>query len=70
MFMYCIPIPNLQCVGATQQFPRDDAQTNSMETHWSSHTQRFGPKIKDREGRVKKWFAVEVKKQHTLRRDE
>ena len=63
MFMYCIPIPNLQCVCATQPFPRNDAQKNSTETHWLGHTQNFGPEVKDKEGRgrVKKQFTVQIK---------
>ena len=70
MFMYCIPVPNLQCVYATQPFPRDDEQKNSAETHWSSHTPRSGPEVRHKDGGVKKQFTVEVKKQDTLGRDE
>ena len=72
MIVYCIAIPNLECVCATQLFPRDDSrkQKNSADTDWSGHTPRSGPEVKDKEGKVKKQFTVEVKKQDTLRRDE
>ena len=60
MFIYFIPIPDLQCVYATQLFPRDDARKNSAETHWSRHAQIFGTEVRDKK-RVKKQFTVEVK---------
>ena len=46
MFMYYVPLPNLQCVYATQPFPRNDTRKNSTETHCSGHTQgRLEPKM-------------------------
>ena len=51
--MYCTPIPNLQCVYATQPFPRDAARKNSAEIHEPRHTPRSGPKVKDREAKAK-----------------
>ena len=68
--MKCIPIPNLQYVYTTQPFPRDDARKYSAETYWSCHAQTSGPEVRDKEGRVKKQFTVEVKKQDTLGKDE
>ena len=44
-------------------------EKNSAETHWSGQTPRFGPEVKDKEGRVNKQFTVEVEKQDTLERD-
>ena len=70
MFMYCVPIPHLQCVCATQPFPKDDARKNSTKTHWSGHTLKSGPEVKDEEERVKKQFIVEVKNHDTLGRNE
>ena len=67
--MYCEPISNLQCAYVTQIFPRDDAQKNSAETHWSGYIPRSEPEVKDKEGKVKTQFTVEVKKQDTLGRD-